>query len=100
MRQQQRLTADEIKQLVDAYRAREEMTRPEFCESRGMTVSKLDYYLRLHKQTSRPITRLAKVKVKSEPDGIRGFALVLANGRRIECGGAELAGLIRVAEAV
>jgi len=100
MRQPQRLTADESKQLVEAYRARGLMTRPEFCESRGVTVSVLDYSLRLHRQTSEPITRLAKVKVKPEPDGMRGFALVLANGRRIECGDAELARLIRVAEAL
>jgi hypothetical protein len=99
MKQQQRFTDDEIKQLVDGYLARGEMTRPQFCESRAMNVSTLDYYLRRYKVISKPVTRLAKVKVKASSSGMGGgFALVLANGRRIECGEAGLARLMYIAE--
>ena len=96
MRQQR--TAEEIEELVNGYRRRGEMTRRAYCESQGITLSGLDYYLRRY---SRPATRLAKVSVKPalvEPSG--RFTLMLGNGRRIECGEAELAGLIRIAEAM
>jgi hypothetical protein len=47
---------------------------------------------------------LVRVRLESAPERDRGFVLVLGNGRRIESGwkfgDAELARLIRVAEAV
>jgi hypothetical protein len=56
----------------------------------------LDYDLR---QRRTPEVRLARVKIKSEltAKGVR-FALVRGNGRRIECGPAELSQLIDAAE--
>lgn len=98
MRQQQRYTAEEIEELVEGYRRRGEMTRGAYCESRGITVTVLDYYLRRY---GKPATRLAKVTLEASPGGASScFALVLGNGRRVECGEAELAHLIRIAEAV
>ena len=91
-------TAEEIEQLLKGYRGRGEMTRRAYCESQGITLSGLDYYLRRY---SKPAARLAKVTVKpalAEPAA--RFTLLLGNGRRIECGETELARLIRLAEAM
>lgn len=75
------------------------MTRQRFCESRGMTSSALDYYHRRYGKSAQDPPRLATVAITpAAPSG--GFRLVLANGRSIECGPAELEHLIRVAEAV
>ena len=91
-------TAEEIQELIAGYRNRGERSRREYCESVGMTLSALDYYLRRY---AKPATRLARVKVKpSAAPQFARFALVLGNGRRIECGEAELQQLIAVAEAV
>jgi hypothetical protein len=100
MEQQRR---QEIEQLIRDYENRGEMTRKRFCESRGMTWSALDYYLRRYgkaKPSQNP-PRLATVAIT--PAGTQvsaSFRLVLGNGRSIECGPAELEHLIRVAEAV
>ena len=66
-------------------------TRRAFCARRGMAVSTLDYWRR--ELAKKP--RLVAVKI-AQPEA--RFALVLSNGRRIECGEAELARLIAVAE--
>lgn len=100
MEQQRR---QEIEQLIRDYENRGEMTRQRFCESRGMTSSALDYYLRRYgKPKSSPDpARLATVAVTGvEAQASGSFRLVLGNGRSIECGRAELEYLIRVAEAV
>ena len=91
-------TAEEIRELIEGYRNRGERSRREYCESVGLTLSALDYYLRRY---GKPATRLARVKVRSsvEPRAAR-FTLVLSNGRRIECGEAELQQMITTAEAV
>lgn len=93
----------EIEQLVRDYANRGEMTRQRFCASRGMTLSALDYYLRRYGKP-RPTPdapRLAPVAITPAEPALRGsFRLVLANGRSIECGAAELEHLIRIAEAV
>lgn len=68
------------------------LARRVFCERRGISVSTLDYWRR--ELAKKP--RWVAVKVaEAEPR----FALVLANGRRIECTTDEdLAQLIRMAE--
>lgn len=93
----QRRTKQEVEELLRRYDARSSVTRRAFCESEGIPVSMLGYYLK-----RRPATRsvrLAQVKIANESaaDPER-FALVLTNGRRIECGLAELAHLIKTAE--
>lgn len=102
MEQQRR---QEIEQLIRDYENRGEMTRNQFCESRGMTWSALDYYLRRYgKAKAKPSQnppRLATVAITpAEAQVSASFRLVLGNGRSIECGPAELEHLIRVAEAV
>jgi len=76
------------------------MTREQYSRQEGVAKSTLDRYLgRQHKGQ-----QLVRVKLKSGPEQDGGLALVLSNGRRIETGWkfgeAELARLIRVAEAV
>ena len=71
------------------------MTGWAFCEAEGIGKSTLGYYLR---QRARPVMRLTRVRITEEPAAAARFALVLANGRRIECGSAELAHLISTAE--
>ena len=78
------------------------MTRRAFCESRGMSPSMLDYYLRRYGRVVKPEKqKLVRVEVNTEPQGC-AFTVVLANGRRIETAGsfadAELMRLIRVVE--
>lgn len=95
--------ADErIRQLLSEYRNRGEMTRHRFCESRGISLSALDYYLRRYGSDHKaPAAKLMRVKVTAvEASG--AFTVLLANGRRIESGwkfaDEELARLIRIVE--
>jgi hypothetical protein len=91
-------TEEEVAELLRRYEDRGNMTRRAFCQSYGVAVSTLGYYLR--RQTT-PSVRLARVKITSDPaSGAGRFQLMLANGRRIECGLAELPHLIGAAERV
>jgi hypothetical protein len=87
----------EIRGLVDGF-AKSAMTRREYCAKHKIAVTTLDYWRRAQK--SKP--KLIEVAIEGQPQP-GGFTLVLANGRRIESswsfGEAELARLIRVAEA-
>jgi len=93
-----RRSPEEIERLVQQYRA-SGLTQIEYCRQNGIVLSSLQRYLR---QRSGSEQRLVRVKVESGPGPEAGFALVLANGRRIESdwqfGDAELSRLIRVAE--
>jgi hypothetical protein len=95
-----RRTAEEIEQMLKQYRA-SGLTQIEYCRQAGITLSTLSRHLRRHDGIGQ---RLIRVRVGSAPEPDRGFVLVLSNGRRIESGwrfsDAELARLIRVAEAV
>jgi hypothetical protein len=86
----------EIRGLVDGF-AKSGMTRRAYCEKHSIGISTLDYWRRAQK--GKP--KLVEVAMEGQPGA--GFALVLANGRRIESswkfGEAELTRLIRVAEA-
>lgn len=99
MEQQRR---QQIEQLLRDYANRGEMTRQDFCESRGMTSSALDYYHRRYgkAKAAQDPPRLASVAITPAALASGGFRLVLGNGRAIECGPAELEHLIRIAEAV
>ena len=95
-----RRSAEEIEQLLSEYRA-SGMTQAAYCEQAGIALSTLSRHLRRQRGGAQ---RLIRVNVASAPDADRGFVLVLGNGRRIESGwrfgDAELARLIRIAEAV
>jgi hypothetical protein len=84
---------EEVAELLKRYEDRGNVTRRAFCQSEGVGVSTLGYYLR--QQATQPV-RLARVRISSTSAG--RFRLVLANGRRIECGAAELPHLISAAE--
>jgi hypothetical protein len=101
MNQQHQFTSEQVRELIHSYHARGQQTRPEFCQARGMTVSRFDYYMRRYKKEfGAPGTPLARVAVEPSAAPRGAFALVLANGRRIECGEAELARLIGIAESL
>ena len=78
------------------------MTQEQYCRQAGIALSTLSRYLRRYGNADGQ--RLVRVKVEAEPEHQRQFVLVLVNGRRIETGWnsseAELARLIRIAEAV
>jgi hypothetical protein len=97
--ERRRRSASEIAELVERYRT-SGMTREQYCRQEGAAKSTLDRYLRRQHKGQ----QLVRVKLKSGSEQEGGFALVLSNGRRIETGWkfgeAELARLIRVAEAV
>ena len=88
-----------IEDLIAQYRNRGDLTRRAFCEKSGITLATLDYYLRRYGNTPGKLapSPLARVEVKTLA-GAGRFALVLANGRRIECEEAELGALIRIGE--
>jgi hypothetical protein len=86
----------EMRQVMEEYGA-SGMGRKEFCEQRGVALTTFDYWRR--ELNGKP--RMMEVKVgASEP--VSHFALILANGRRIESPwrftDAELTRLIRVVE--
>ena len=95
-----RRSAEEIEQMLEQYRT-SGLTQIEYCRQAGIALSTLGRHLRRQDGTGQ---HLIRVRVASAPEPDRGFVLVLGNGRRIESGwrfgDAELARLIRVAEAV
>ena len=91
------MTQAEIGKLLKAYRERGELTRREFCQRRGMTLSGLDYYLRRYGKRAEPVVKLVRVQITPAEPSAR-FSLLLANGRRMECGPEGLAQLIHIAE--
>ena len=97
--------AEQIEQLLKDYRNRGQMTRRAFCESRGMSPSMLDYYLRRYGRVSKApdAAKLVRVDVDASAQGSSSlFSILLGNGRRIESAwdfvDRELARLIRVVE--
>ena len=86
----------EIRGVVDGF-AKSGMTRREYCEKHNLPITTFDYWRRAQKRKP----RLVEVAIETQPSA--GFALVLANGRRIESSWnfaeAELLRLIRAAEA-
>jgi transposase-like protein len=89
---------EEIRRIVEGF-AKSGMTRREYCAKQGVAMTTLDYWRRAHRKAK---PRLVEVEVEpAQPAG--GFALVLANGRRIEGSWsfveADLEKLIRAAEA-
>lgn len=101
-----RARTQEIEQLLRDYADRGDMTRQQFCESRGMSLSALDYYLRNYGKAkpTQEQPRMATVRLASPEAATHAgqgtFRLVLRNGRTIECGPAQLEQLIRVAESL
>jgi hypothetical protein len=87
----------EIEQLLESYSQRGGQTRRAFCEQEDITPSALDYYRRRYGQPGQARVRLKRVKIETE-SSVGNFSLILANGRRIECGEQALAQLIRIAE--
>ena len=87
----------EIRGIVAGF-ARSGMTRREYCEKQNISITTLDYWRRKHNHKP----KLMEVAVEPPQVG-PGFALVLANGRRIEScwkfAETDLLRLIRVAEA-
>jgi len=87
----------EIRGLVGSF-AKSGMTRREYCDKHKIAITTLDYWRR--KYNHKP--KLMEVAIEPPQVGT-GFALVLANGRRIESSWkfaeADLLRLIRVAEA-
>jgi hypothetical protein len=93
----------EMRRVLEEYAA-SGLSRREFCQQRGITLTTFDYWRRVHalqppKQARRP--RMVAVKV-AHAEPAADFRLSLSNGRRIECSwrfaDAELARLIRIAE--
>ena len=86
--------------MLERYRA-SGMTQAAYSAQEGIALSTLGRYLRREGGGEQ---RLVRVSLESAGDVEPGFVLVLGNGRRIQSGWrfaeAELARLIRVAEAV
>ena len=89
-------TSEEVEELLQRYHRRGSVTRRVFCEGEGVSLSLLGYYLRRRASAT---LGLARVEVQEQVSARAGrYTLVLANGRRIERGPAELAHLIDAAE--
>jgi hypothetical protein len=91
----QKRTEEEVAELLKRYDDRGNVTRRAFCRSEGVGASTLGYYLR---RQATPSVRLARVITSNPSVGAGRFQLVLPNGRRIECGIADLSHLIGAAE--
>jgi hypothetical protein len=89
----------EIRGIVGGF-AESGMTRREYCAKHNIGVATLDYWRRVEKQCN---PTLVEIAIETQPQPTGGFALVLANGRRIEGSwkfvAADLTRLIHVAEA-
>ncbi len=89
---------EEIHGIVEGF-AKSGLTRRAYCAKHGIAVTTLDYWRRSQRERK---PKLVRVAVEESHPQI-GFALVLANGRRIESSWsfaeADLQRLIRAAEA-
>ena len=89
---------DEIRRLVEGF-AKSGMTRREYCAKHRIGMSTLDYWRRARRKQKPTLLPVALEEAQPQT----GFALVLANGRRIESAWsfaeADLQRLIRSAEA-
>jgi hypothetical protein len=87
---------EEILKIAEGF-AKSGMRRREYCAKHGVAMTTLDYWRRVGRKQRQ---RLVPVAIQARP--LTGFALVLANGRRIEsCWNfiaTDLEKLIRVAE--
>jgi transposase-like protein len=92
-----RRTREEIEQIVQQYEA-SGMTQAEYCRQAGVSLSSLQRYMQKRDNGQ----RMVRVRLQPAPERSGRFALVLANGRRIESDWqfdeSDLARLIRVAE--
>jgi transposase-like protein len=88
---------EEILKIAEGF-AKSGMTRREYCAKHGVTMTTLDYWRRSHRKQKPKLVPVAIEQARA----LSGFALVLANGRRIESSWnfitADLEKLIRVAE--
>jgi hypothetical protein len=88
---------EEIRGLVEGF-AKSGMTRREYCAKRGIAMTTLDYWRRAQRKRKPNLVQVAIEEARPAS----GFALQLANGRRIESSwnfnAADLEKLIRVAE--
>jgi hypothetical protein len=89
---------EEIRKIVEGF-AKSGMKRREYCARHGVAMTTLDYWRRAHRRQKPKLVRVAIEETRAQQ---AGFALVLANGRRIESSWsfveADLEKLIRVAE--
>ena len=87
----------EVRKLIDGF-AKSGMTRREYCAKHGVAMTTLDYWRRAHRKQKPTLVPVAIEEARP----LAGFALELANGRRIESSwdfiGADLEKLIRVVE--
>jgi hypothetical protein len=90
---------EEIRGIIQGF-AKSGMTRREYCAQHNIGIATLDYWRRVEKKSN---PKLVEVAIETQPQPTGGFALVLANGRRIESSwkfvAADLTRLIQVAEA-
>jgi len=88
----------EIRGTVDDF-VKSGMTRREYCAKHNIGIATLDYWRRVEKKSN---PKLVEVAIETQPQPTDSFALVLANGRRIESSwkftAADLTRLIHVAE--
>ena len=88
---------EEVRGLVEGF-AKSGLTRREYCAKHGVAITTLDYWRRAHRKQK---PKLVEVAIE-QAQPLTGFALVLANGRRIESSwrfvAADLEKLIHVAE--
>jgi len=88
----------EIRRIIEGF-AKSGLTRREYCAKHGVAMTTLDYWRRAHRKQK---PTLVPVAIEEAHHPLAGFALVLANGRRIESSWsfveADLEKLIRVAE--
>jgi transposase-like protein len=88
----------EIRRIIEGF-AKSGLTRREYCAKHGVAMTTLDYWRRAH---LRQKPTLVPVAIEEAHHPLAGFALVLANGRRIESSWsfaeADLQRLIRALE--
>jgi transposase-like protein len=88
----------EIRRIVEGF-AKSGLTRREYCAKHGVAMTTLDYWRRAHRRQK---PTLVPVAIEEAHHPLAGFALVLANGRRIESSWsfaeADLRRLIRALE--
>ena len=94
-------SSEEVQQLLKGYEE-SGLSRREYCQDLGIPITTLDYYRR-RRANKQARQRLVAVEVAPQPARREGgFALVLGNGRRIECGWGfaepDLARLLRIVE--
>ena len=91
-----RRSQEDIGKLLQSYRERGDLTRHAFCEKQEISLSTIGYHLRRYGKPAEKRVGLARVELNTA-EAPSPLVVILANGRRVECGAVSAVASVLVA---